>query len=418
MGKLNISIALMHSKYSGSYSVQISPNGQFKLNSAGEQLPLRALMKIAVNTRLLLKDNLEGIGYFVYETFRRITSQHQDHDFIFIFDRPVDPYFVFGKNVKTIVAGPPARHPLLWKYWFDYKIPGILRKEKADLFISCDGFCSLRTRTPQLLMVHDLAFLHHPAFAKRSHYRYYKRYTPKFLQKASRIATVSEFSKSDIHNSYNTAMDKMDVVYSAAKESFRPLSFDQRQEVKNKYTNGKEFFLYTGAIHPRKNLINLLKAFSIFKKRLHSNIKLVLAGRLAWNYDSFLEDLKRYKYRDDVILTGYVQESDLLGITASAYAMVYPSLVEGFGVPVLEAMQSGIPVITSSSSAMQEIAQKAALYSDPNDVNDIAEKMMFVYKDENLRNELIQKGEQQARNYSWQKTSELLWETILRTGKK
>jgi glycosyltransferase involved in cell wall biosynthesis len=185
--------------------------------------------------------------------------------------------------------------------------------------------------------------------------------------------------------------------------------------VKNKHTNGKEFFLYTGAIHPRKNLINLLKAFSVFKKRLQSNMKLVLAGRLAWKYDSFLEDLKHYKYRDDVVMTGYITENDLVDLTASAYAMVYPSLLEGFGVPVLEAMQSAVPVITSSSSAMQEIAQEAALYADPNDINDIAEKMMLIYKDENLRNELIKKGNEQVKTYCWQKTSEKLWDSILKT---
>src|SRR5690606_32023968 len=138
----------------------------------------------------------------------------------------------------------------------------------------------------------------------------------------------------------------------------------QKENVKLKFTDGKEFFLYTGAIHPRKNLINLLKGFSVFKKRLQSNFKLVIAGRLAWKYESFLNDIKSYKYRQDIILTGYIPEEDLADLTGSAYAMIYPSLFEGLGVPVLEAMQSGTPVITSEGSAMQEVAGDAAIYAD------------------------------------------------------
>lgn len=177
-------------------------------------------MKIAVNTRFLLADYLEGYGYFIYETFKRITASHPEHEFIFIFDRPYEQRFVFGKNVKVVVTGPPARHPLLWKLWYDVKIPAVLRKYKADVFVSCDGFCSLTTKVPQCLVVHDLAFLHHPSFIKKLHLLFYKKYTPKFVEKAKSIATVSEFSKKDILTHYKIEPGKIDVVYSAAKEIF------------------------------------------------------------------------------------------------------------------------------------------------------------------------------------------------------
>src|SRR5687767_13966202 len=111
-------------------------------------------MRIAVNTRFLLREYLEGYGNFLYESFRRITENYPQHEFLFIYDRADHASFSFPPNVKEVVAGPPARHPLLWKFWYDGRIPAVLRKFKADVFVSCDGFCSLTTRTPQCLVIH------------------------------------------------------------------------------------------------------------------------------------------------------------------------------------------------------------------------------------------------------------------------
>lgn len=372
-------------------------------------------MVIAVNTRFLLDDYLEGYGHFIYETFSRITQQHPEHEFLFIFDRPFTKKFVTGKNTRAVVTGPPARHPLLWKIWYDIKVPAMLRKYKADVFVSGDGFCSLRTKLPQCLVVHDLAFLHYPSFIKKTHLLFYKRYLPKFLNKAAAIATVSEFSKKDIIEQYKIAAGKIDVVYNGVKQVFQPVSEEDKAATKNKYTEGKEYFVYAGAVHPRKNLVTLLKAFSVFKKRQRTNMKLILAGRLAWKYESFEKDLRSYKYRDDVVMTGYVEENELVKIIGAAYAMVYPSLFEGFGVPVLEAMRCEVPVITSANSAMQEIAGDAALYADVTSPADIANQLMLLYKDEKLRKELIQKGRIIAREYTWDQTAGLLWQCIQKT---
>ncbi len=357
---------------------------------------------------------MEGYGYFLYETLSRITRDHPEHEFIFIFDRPYDQRFIFNKNVKAIVTGPPARHPFLWKLWYDIKIPLALKKCKADVFVSADGFCSLTTKIPQCLVVHDLAFLHFPQHIHKSHLRYYKKNTRKFLQKAKSVATVSEFSKNDIIQQYNISAEKINVVYSAVKDFFQPVNDTVKTAIKEKFTDGKEYFLFVGAIHPRKNLYNLLKAFSIFKKRLKSNFKLVIAGRLAWKYESFMNSLKTYKFRDDVVLTGYLDEQELAALTASAYASVYPSLFEGFGVPVLEAMQCGVPVVTSEKSSMEEISDNAALYADPSSPESIADKMMLLYKDEELKNTFIEKGKQVAAKYSWDITAALLWQTIMK----
>ena len=147
-------------------------------------------------------------------------------------------------------------------------------------------------------------------------------------------------------------------------------------------------------------------------------MKLVLAGRLAWKNDTFLQLLQTYKYRDDVVLTHYLEQPELERLVAAAYALVYPSLFEGFGVPVLEGMKSGVPVLTSTGSSMQEIAEDAALYFNPADHADIADKMMLIYKDETRRMLLIEKGKLVAARYSWPRAGDLLWESILKAAGK
>jgi glycosyltransferase involved in cell wall biosynthesis len=258
--------------------------------------------------------------------------------------------------------------------------------------------------------------LHYPEGYQRSHLAYYRQFTPKFIRKARTIATVSRFSKEDIVAQYHTEAEKIAVVYNGIKDIFTPTSFDEQYTVKETHTGGAEFFLYAGAIQPRKNIINLLKAFSIFKRRMQSSLKLVLAGRLAWKNDEFLELLKTYKYREDVVLTGYLEEKNLASLMAAAYAFVYPSFFEGFGVPVVEAMRCGVPVLTSKDSAMEEISQGAALYFDPANVDDIAYKLMLIYKQEGERAALIEKGKTIAAGYTWQRTAEGLWESLVKAA--
>jgi glycosyltransferase involved in cell wall biosynthesis len=260
--------------------------------------------------------------------------------------------------------------------------------------------------------VHDLGFLHHPETYKKSHVLFYKRYTPKFLKKAASVVTVSQFSKKDLVKRYQIRSEKIHVVPNAVKEIFQPVAEERKVAIKEKYTEGKEFFIYAGAIQPRKNLINLLKAFSIFKKRLQSSMKLVLAGRLAWKNDEFIQLLNTYKYKKDVVMTGYLEEQELANLMGSAYALIYPSFFEGFGVPVLEAMNGGIPALTSKGTSMEEIAGEAGLYFDPHNYTDISEKLMLIYKDESLRNRMVEKGREIARQYSWEHSASLMWEAI------
>jgi glycosyltransferase involved in cell wall biosynthesis len=369
-------------------------------------------MRIAVNTRFLAQKQLEGYGYFTQEVFLRLAKMHTEHHFIFFFDKPFDSSVDFPSNVEPVIIKPTARHALSFKWWFDVKIPFALKKYKADVFVSPDGFCSLTTSLPQVLVVHDLAFLHYPAFIPKYHLWFYKSYTPSFVKKAKVIATVSNFSKDDIIKTFKVDHNKIVNVGGAAKAVFKPIDWMQKELVKQEYAEGCEYFVFVGGVHPRKNLMNVLKAFSIFKRWQKTNMKLIVVGRLAWQYEGTLEKLKTFKYRSDVKLAGYMPEDKLVNVVASAYALLFPSYFEGFGVPVLEAMQAGVPVITSNVSSMPEVAGDAALYVDPANPEDIADQMKIIFKDEQLRSNLVEAGKLQSQKFTWEKTADLMWQCI------
>ena len=141
-------------------------------------------MRIAVNTRFLIKNQLEGYGNFIYEVFTRIAEHHPEHQFIYFYDRPFNGSISIPENVLQVTIPPKARHALSFKWWYDIKIPLALKKYKADVFVSPDGFCSLFTKVPQVLVLHDLAFLHLPKLIPKHHLLYYKWYTPHFLKKS------------------------------------------------------------------------------------------------------------------------------------------------------------------------------------------------------------------------------------------
>lgn len=370
-------------------------------------------MKIAVNTRLLLKDRLEGIGWYSYQTLKLLVENHPEHEFIFIFDRPYDDSFIFGKNVTPVVVGPPARHPILFYLWLDWSVSFILKKYKADVFLSTDGFASLTTKVPTCLVIHDLAFEHYPQHNKTSHRLYLKRFTPKFARIAKRIVTVSEFSKKDIADRYAIPLEKIGVSNNAAHKEYIPLDWEQKEKIKNEYSDGCEYFVFAGALHPRKNVVNLLKAFIRFKKRNKSNMKLVIVGRFAWNYKEVVEMKEEMPFKEDVVWLGYLNVTELAQVIGAAYALVYASLFEGFGIPIIEAYQCKVPAIVSNTSSMPEVAGAGALIVNPQDYKDIADKMTLIYKDELLRSKLIEQGELQAAKFTWQKAADILWENIL-----
>ncbi len=368
-------------------------------------------MKIAVNTRLLLKDKLEGIGWVAYECLRRIVKSHPEVEFYFIFDREYDERFIFADNVKPVVLFPPARHPFLYIAYFEFAVARFLRKLKPDLYLSTDAYLSLRSKTKQLAVFHDINFEHFPQDFPKIHLWHYKKFFPRYARKATRILTVSEFSKNDICECYGINPNKIDVAYNGANEIFTPVSEEVKTETRNKYSEGNPYFMFVGSLHPRKNLARLFTAFDIFKKENDNNIKLVIVGEKKWWTEPIKNAYEAMTHKDDVIFTGRLSAEDLHLVTASALASVYVSYFEGFGIPIVEAFKCDTPVITSNVTSMPEVAADAALLVDPFDVNSIAEAMKKILNDD-VRQGLIEKGRIRRQDFSWDKAAEGWWKCI------
>ena len=371
-------------------------------------------MRIAVNTRLLLKGRLEGLGRFSDETLKLIVRANPEHQFYFLFDRPYDESFIYADNVTPIVVNPPARHPILWHVWFELSLPKVLKQIKPDLFLSPDGFLSLKADVKCLPVIHDLNFVHNPQDLAKTHSWFYNRYFPKYAEKASRIATVSEFSKQDISKQYGIAASKIDVVYNGVSERFKPLVDDHKQAVRDKWSDGLPYFIYVGAIHPRKNIERMLLAYNMFNKSITNGNKFLVVGNRKWWTESMQQTLESMVFRDNVIFTGRVSDDDLNDLMGAALANVYVSTFEGFGIPIIEAFQSGVPVITSNATSMPEIAGDAALIVDPTDTGQIAQAMDRLMNSETLRNDMIAKGQERAKLFTWQRSADLLWESVLK----
>lgn len=359
-------------------------------------------MRIAVNTRFLLPGKLEGIGWFTWEVTRRLVALHPEWEFIFLFDRPYDPAFICGPNITPVVVPPPARHPILWWAWFEIAVPIALRRYRADVFFSPDGYCSLCSKTPTLMVVHDIAHVHYPDQVPPLVRRYYDYFVPRYLRRAEQVVTVSQFSKSDIVRHYEVDPDKIDVACNGCRETFRPLADAEKQAVRDVYAGGQPYFFYLGAVHPRKNVCRLIEAFGLFKKQTGSPVKLLIGGRLSWQTGTVKEALEKSDYRADIHLLGYISDDMLPKLTGAALALTYVSLFEGFGVPLLEAMSAQTPIITSNTSSMLEVAGDAALLVDPLDTEAIAKAMKRLHSDPDLRFELVERGLHRADSYSWE----------------
>ncbi len=372
-------------------------------------------MKIAVDTRLLLKDRMDGLGLFTEGSFKHIVSTNPSVEFIFIFDRTPHSDFIFGENVTIKVIGPQARHPFLYMAWYGISLKRLLKKLKPDIFVGANGMIPLNTTTKTLSVIHDLNFEHHPEHLPKIIRIYYCKYFPQFARKANRIASVSEFSKKDIVNTYKIDPDKIDVVYNGPNEEFKPISAEEKNSIQKNYTASMPFFLFVGTLHPRKNLVNLFKAFDDFKRFTNSEFKLLIVGRKMWWPNEIESTFQNLEFKDDIIFAGRLPEQELYKITAAAHALTYVPIFEGFGIPLVEAMSCGTPVITSNITSMPEVVEDAGFLVDPFSIDDISKAMIAISSDEDLRNELIEKSKIQAKKFSWQKTGDRLWASILKT---
>lgn len=368
-------------------------------------------MNIGINTRLLLKDRMEGIAVFTWEICRRMAENHPETNFYFFFDRKPDVSFTSFKNINAIVIHPQARHPVLWQYWFEYALPKALKAYNIDVFFSPESYLSLKTTVPSVMVTHDLGFLHFPQGYKTSHLAYFNKYMRRFHEHAQHIVTVSEFSKADILNQYQIPDSNVTVAYNAVQTKFKQLSDSECKSIREKVSEGNPYVLYVGSIHPRKNIDGLIKGFENWKSTSNTNHKLILFGRWAFGNNPLQKLIHKSPVKQDILFKSDI-DVEVEKIMAAADSFVYPSFHEGFGIPIIEAMSCGVPVVTSGHGAMKEIAGDAAIFIDPKDPLSISNGISSSIENEELREIIKAKSTENLTRFSWQTSSEIVYETI------
>lgn len=369
-------------------------------------------LKIAINTRLLLPNRMEGIARFIHEISSRLVRNHPEIEFHFLFDRPFDDQFIYSDNVIPHVLFPPSRHPILWYWWFEYSVNRFLNENDIDVFFSGDMYLSLRSRVPCLYVSHDLNYLHYPQGLKFSHRIFLQSFFPRYHRRADHIIAVSEFTKSDIIKQYGISPDRISIAYNDVPSGFRKFNSDEILSVRNTYSSGAPFFIYVGSMHPRKNLERLLQAFDHFKSENYVSHKLLIYGRKAFKTGNIFRTYETMDHKSDVVFVGQDQCS-VPDILPAAEALIYPSLFEGFGIPILEAFHSGIPVITSNISSMPEVAGNAALLVNPERIESISQAMNRILQPE-LRQELLKNAEIQKKQFDWNRSAQVVWQELVK----
>ena len=370
-------------------------------------------MHIAVNTRLLLAGRLEGIGRVAHELLQRLPQQLPQARFTFLFDRPHDPQFRYSPAIEAVKLFPPARHPFLYVAWFEGSVAPWLNHHRPDVFFSPDAYLSLRARVPQVPLFHDLAFEHFPHDIDRLHRWHYRTFFPRYARRAARILTVSEATRQDLITTYGTPPERIVVATNACSRSFFPTPPDAQQPCRERFSGGQPYFLSVGAIQPRKNLPLLLRAFDRFKSETGHPARLLLVGRKAWRYAEVERTYAELIHREAVQFTGFVSDADLNALYGSALALCYVSRYEGFGLPLLEAMEAETPVVAAETPALREVGGDAALYVGPDDVEGLAAVLGRLAREPALQEELVARGRQQRQRFDWERSAAVVARVLL-----
>ena len=355
-------------------------------------------------------ENFPDEKSFLAQLIDHIALLFPGSEFILIAGKDRGKKIISEKNIMKVSVSPVTGNTILWRAWLNIKLPVLLKKYNADIFIGA-GFCSLKTRIPQCLLITDHSIFTQQGLVKRKHIAYYQRMLPQFFKKAKSVICFSNFVKNEIVNKYDEGINDILIIPPAAEEIFIPLHEEKKDKIKQHLTGGSEYFIYTGELNEEKNLIDLIKAFSVFKKMQQSSMKLVLAGKNTSHSKNLIRSLETYKYRDAVILRNIISHQELADLLGAAYAVVLLS-DDGPGIHLLQAMRSGSCVISVKTPVVYEIAGDSALYFNGGDHSAIAAQMMHIYKDEDLRKDLIEKGKKLGMNYNIDRSAKLLWQAI------
>lgn len=308
-----------------------------------------------------------------------------------------------GVPASTVRAGYKPWRMAVWMGHlagasFQRLVPG------AELFHATEHLLPPLREVPTVLTVHDMIFRLFPEHQKRLNYWYLNATMPLYCRRADAIITVSQTSKQDLLKYYQVDPGKVTVIYEAASAEFVPADAAAAARVRLKYNLPDQYLIHVGTIEPRKNLVRLVEALDHLRRQ-GTRIPLLLVGGKGWLYDGLFRRLSELQIRDEVHLSGYVPAEDLPLLYAAATAATVPSVYEGFGLPVLEAMACGIPVISSTASCLPEIGGDAARYFEPASVPEMAEAIRAVWTDAELRAEMRARGIERAAGFSWKRAA-------------
>lgn len=284
----------------------------------------------------------------------------------------------------------------------------LLRRSKPDIFFSPTHYLPIFSPSKSLISILDISYIRFPELFRKSDLNQLTKWTKYSVEKAKGVFTISRASKDDIIKEYGVPEEKVIVTYPGIKSEIRSASWRTKFKMQNskllkdKYGVERKYVLFVGTLQPRKNITRLVEAFSLLTNK---DINLIIVGKRGWLYEEILGAPKKFGVEDRIKFLDSVTDEDLPIFYQHAVCFVLPSLYEGFGLPVLEAMRYGCPVITSNISSLPEAGGDAALYVDPLDVNDIKNNLELIINDEKLRKKLVKRGYEQVKKFSWEKTA-------------
>lgn len=357
-------------------------------------------MRIGIDMRML---NWSGIGRYTHNLVDGLMRIDKDNEYIlFLNEDDIDSYTITNENF--------SKKPLSSKVFSlegHYQLTSSLWRERLDLFHSLHFPVPLLWKHNLVTTIHDLIPLIYPKSLPSRMSRIYCYVMMRTAaRKSRRVIANSYCTGRDIVRYLKIPESKVKVIYEGVNENYHPVENESRlRKVKKRYKTSEKFIFYLGQWKPHKNILRLMRAFHRLKIKTGIPHKLLIGGRKDPNYGEIPALARNLGLEKDIIFTGYIPEEDLPVLYSAAKLFIFPSLYEGFGLPVLEAMACGIPVVSSNTSSLPEIAGDAAIFVNPYSTEEIAQAMQEVLRDEKLRQKLIQKGLARARLFVWEKTS-------------
>jgi glycosyltransferase involved in cell wall biosynthesis len=377
-------------------------------------------MKIGIDCRIY-SSKFTGIGRYTHElvkNFIRLNDEEKrHHEIVLFFNNPeFKKYIPQNPAVKKVLVN--AKH---YSFSEQTKFLKILNKENCDIVHFPHFNVPIFYRKPYVVTIHDLTLSFYPGrkMTKLHHRIAYYITIKNAVKKSRRVIAVSENTKKDIISQLKVSGDKMEVIYNGVSEEFRLLADPKpATQTLKRYHIQKQFLLYTGVWRSHKNLPGLIKAFSILKKEKNLDLNLVITGKPDPHYPEPKQLTLEYGLADSVIFTGLVDEKELVHLYNAALIYVFPSFYEGFGLPPLESMKCGTPVVASNTSSIPEVCGEGnAVFFNPQDPSDIAGKIYQVYKDVDLQARLIENGIRHACRFSWEESAQKTFNLIKRVTK-